>query len=117
MLQPFRSGDADGMMPDTRAGWKIFYRDHGLCPLCRGEGVKMAGWSPPANAGERQRAEDIGVETLPFYSLCAECGGTGKIGEQSRKMDSSDVQNCSLRRPPWSHPYFRAPFILIDNWK
>ena len=55
-----------------------FYACHDICSECRGEGVRMIGWSRPVNSDEIDRATDLGLEELPFYGVCSRCGGSGK---------------------------------------
>ena len=54
-----------------------FFRSHGLCPACRGQGVRMIGWSEPSS-DEIQIAEELNVDKLPLYETCSACAGTGK---------------------------------------
>jgi hypothetical protein len=53
-----------------------FFIRHGLCPACRSQGVQIIGWSEPS-ADERQIADELNVDKLPFYEICPACAGTG----------------------------------------
>ena len=54
-----------------------FFRAHGLCVECLGEGVKQVGLSLP-NEQELATAAKIGLSQLPFFEACPICKGSGK---------------------------------------
>lgn len=63
------AGRADGLTD--------FFGAHGLCSDCRGHGVRMVGWSDPANAEELAAANEMNMERFPFYATCDRCCGSG----------------------------------------
>lgn len=75
-IRQWREGELAAGRPSSL---EDFYREHGLCPNCRGEGVKMIGWSKPTDLDEALAAEDLGVEDLPLYDRCSRCDGSGSI--------------------------------------
>lgn len=55
-----------------------FYISRGLCPVCKGLGVCLSGWSDPVSPEEIAEAEALEVKQLPVYDLCESCGGRGQ---------------------------------------
>ena len=70
-----------------------FYITHGICPECRGEGVRMIGWSDPRDDRERQAAKDLEVPQLPVFDVCPHCHGTGRNpnGATQGQTENSEV--------------------------
>jgi hypothetical protein len=56
-----------------------YYKVHGLCFDCLGQGAKMIGWSDPATSEDLEAVRALNLEQLPLYDVCPTCQGTGKL--------------------------------------
>ncbi len=73
-VRTWRKTEFDAGRPSTVAD---FYAAHHICPDCGGEGIRMIGWSAPRNDREFLAAQELQVQELPVYAVCARCGGGG----------------------------------------